>query len=232
MKARVSAIVPAYNEAERIGIVLGVLTTYSDFAEVIVVDDGSTDATGEVAQQFAVRYVRLSGNLGKGIAMERGVACAKGDTLFFCDADIRGLTHDILRQTLAPVIRGEVDMFIAMCERKIYPPSFRGEVRVNGPSEFHTVPLLSGERALTKRLWNRIPDYYKHQFRIEVGLNFYAKNYGKGYRYQVFSGLKQTIKEKKYGWREGVWRRLGFFRDLVQAYSTLTMEKLLTFAKN
>jgi len=62
----ITAIVPAYNEAERISKVLEVLTTYKQFKEIIVVDDGSTDNTEEIVKKFNVRYIRNESNKGKG----------------------------------------------------------------------------------------------------------------------------------------------------------------------
>ena len=63
-RKRVTAIVAAYNEAPRIGAVLDVLTTYKGFREIIVVDDGSSDGTGNVIQKYDVTYVRNEVNIG------------------------------------------------------------------------------------------------------------------------------------------------------------------------
>ena len=117
---RISAIVPAYNEAERIGRVLDILTTYPDFKEIIVIDDGSPDGTEAIVRRYDVRYVKKKVNGGKGAAMDLGVKLAKGDVIFFCDADISGLTHKIIDQITCPVVNGEVEMFIGMRNRKIY----------------------------------------------------------------------------------------------------------------
>ena len=78
---KISAIVPAYNEAERIGAVLEPLLAAPSVDEIVVVDDGSTDGTAEVAQRYGVKVVRLGENRGKGAAMAAGVREANGDTL-------------------------------------------------------------------------------------------------------------------------------------------------------
>ena len=194
---RVMAIVPAYNEAERIGSVLDVLTTYPYFDEVIVVDDGSTDGTEEIVKQYPVHYVKNASNKGKGYAMDTGVALSKGNVIFFADADVTGLTHRIIDDILKPVINGEVDMSIAMRNRKTYYLRYI----------IFFIPLLGGERALTKSLWQMLPSHYKRRFKVETGLNFYARYYGKGFSYKVFEGLSQIIKEKKFGLIEGLRRR-------------------------
>ena len=62
-REKVTAIVPAYNEAERIGAVLAVLTSYG-FRDVIVVDDGSSDNTSQVVSRYNVKYLRIEKNGG------------------------------------------------------------------------------------------------------------------------------------------------------------------------
>lgn len=204
---RVTAIVSAYNEAPRLGAVLEVLSTYPDFDEIIVIDDGSTDGTSDVAKKFGVRVERNEKNLGKGRAMDRGVALANTEVIFFSDADITGLTHAHIDEIVGPVLASELDMFIGMTERKLYVMH----------EMLAFVPLLGGERAVTKTLWQKVPEYYKQHFRIEVALNFFAIYYGKGYQYEILNGVSQIIKEEKYGLRRGFWARLGMFYNLFSA---------------
>jgi len=205
-REKVTAIVPAYNEAKRIGGVLSVLTGYG-FSEIIVVDDGSTDDTSEVVSKYKVKHLRLDKNSGKGAAMNRAVSETKTEFILFCDADVRGLTHDILDEIIAPVVDGKSEMFIAMRNRGVYALTWMIPI----------VPLLGGERALTKSLWLELPDWYKNKFRVESGLNFYAKYYGKGLGYKIFPNLSQIIKEKKYGFWKGTKRRFPMAWDIFYA---------------
>ncbi|BAL75561.1 glycosyltransferase family 2 protein [Bradyrhizobium cosmicum] len=86
---RVSVVIAAYNAqgyiAEAIESVLG-QTVPPD--EVIVIDDGSTDGTRSVLERFAGRIVALTqGNSGQAVAVNQGLALARGELIGFCDAD-------------------------------------------------------------------------------------------------------------------------------------------------
>jgi glycosyltransferase involved in cell wall biosynthesis len=91
-------VIPAYNEQSRLPATLRAVLAYLDrqmleFAEVIVVNDGSRDRTAEVVRQAAsadsrVRLVENPGNRGKGYAVRHGMKEAKGDWILFTDADL------------------------------------------------------------------------------------------------------------------------------------------------
>lgn len=99
-----SVVVPAFNEAERLGPTLERILAYfaqrAAPAEVVVVDDGSADATAEVASRFAprgVRLVRLPANRGKGAALRAGVAACAGAAVLLTDADLSTPIEEIER---------------------------------------------------------------------------------------------------------------------------------------
>jgi lipopolysaccharide/colanic/teichoic acid biosynthesis glycosyltransferase/GT2 family glycosyltransferase len=84
-----SVIVPAYQAAATLGLCLDALnaqTLARDLYEVIVVDDGSTDGTGEIARRMGA-YVIFQRNAGAAAARNAGAAMARGDLLLFTDAD-------------------------------------------------------------------------------------------------------------------------------------------------
>jgi glycosyltransferase involved in cell wall biosynthesis len=84
---RISVILPAKNEAEGLRQTLPALLDAFPDAEVIVVDDGSTDATATVASGFGARVLRAPYSMGNGAAIKRGARAATGDVLVFMDAD-------------------------------------------------------------------------------------------------------------------------------------------------
>ncbi|MBN1592678.1 MAG: glycosyltransferase family 2 protein [Candidatus Coatesbacteria bacterium] len=98
---RVSVIVPAYNEAEAIeadieAIIAGMKSSPYGY-EIIVVDDGSTDGTGELAKAMGVTVLKHPENKGVGIARTRGVKAARGDIIVMTDADNTYPNEDIPR---------------------------------------------------------------------------------------------------------------------------------------
>ena len=91
-----SFVVPAYNEAQRIGDTLEKALAYCEqrgwTAEILVVNDGSTDATAEIVRRMASSHPMLAllenpGNRGKGYSIRNGMLRARGEVLLFSDAD-------------------------------------------------------------------------------------------------------------------------------------------------
>ena len=93
-KPLVSVVVPAYNEAERIGDslsqILDLKKRLNQDWEILVVDDGSVDQTREVVQSIGeeVKLLINERNMGKGFSVRRGMLAATGNILLFSDADL------------------------------------------------------------------------------------------------------------------------------------------------
>jgi glycosyltransferase involved in cell wall biosynthesis len=92
---RISIILPAKNEADGLRQTLPGLRAAMPEAEVIVVDDGSTDATAAVAAEFGARVLSSPYSMGNGAAIKRGARAASGDVLVFMDADGQHSAADI-----------------------------------------------------------------------------------------------------------------------------------------
>ena len=108
----ISIVIPAYNEEKRLPTTLSAICDYLArgawrSSEIIVVDDGSSDGTCKVVEEFSrdhaqTRLLRNPGNRGKGYSIRHGVEEAKGDWVLFTDADLS-----------API--EELDKLIAAC---------------------------------------------------------------------------------------------------------------------
>ena len=93
LRRSISIIIPAYNEDRRLPSTLEKIQRYLrqsswDFAEIVVVDDGSRDATGEVARRSGARLIANPRNRGKGYTVRQGMLEARGEWALFCDADL------------------------------------------------------------------------------------------------------------------------------------------------
>jgi glycosyltransferase involved in cell wall biosynthesis len=108
----ISAVIPAYNEAGVLPETLRALAHVTLIDEVVVVDDGSSDATAELAERHGAKCIRLAVNQGKGAALRAGIEAAEGDILVLLDADL-GETAEQAGLLLAPVLAGDADLAIA-----------------------------------------------------------------------------------------------------------------------
>lgn len=100
----ISIIIPAYNEEARIGATILAILTYMDLKqhsfEIIVVDDGSTDQTTSLVNQFhdeRIKLIIIGGNRGKGFAVWKGLSKARFDAALFTDADLSTPIEDLER---------------------------------------------------------------------------------------------------------------------------------------
>jgi glycosyltransferase involved in cell wall biosynthesis len=163
-------LIPAYNEEIRIASVIERIREHFPETEVLVIDDGSTDRTGEEASRTGAEVISHPFNLGYGTALQTGYkyALARGyDRLVQMDGDGQ---HDpsCIGDLLAPIEKGEADIvigsrFLKHGEISADPPSFRAPwVRRLGMAFFRTVTSLiigqkitdstSGYQAMNRRV--------------------------------------------------------------------------------
>ncbi|HNA89238.1 MAG TPA: glycosyltransferase family 2 protein [Anaerolineales bacterium] len=100
-KPHISVIIPAFNEGAGIGGLIErirvVLQSLDEYHEIIIIDDGSSDATAENAKQAGARVITHPYNIGNGAAVKTGIRHAKGSILVTMDADGQHNPEDIPR---------------------------------------------------------------------------------------------------------------------------------------
>jgi glycosyltransferase involved in cell wall biosynthesis len=149
---RVVALVPAHDEADRIGATVRALRSMADVDEVVVVDDGSRDATATFAMAAGATVLRIPHRVGKGGALEGALRrLLPADVWLFADADLAG-TAVALSPVLAVVLDDRADLAVAL----LPPQAARGLGTVRRfaagaillLSGFEARQPLSGQRAI------------------------------------------------------------------------------------
>ncbi|MBB5014568.1 glycosyltransferase family 2 protein [Rehaibacterium terrae] len=112
---RITVILPAKNEAQGLRQILPALRQTLPEAEIIVVDDGSSDDTASVATEHGARVLGTPYSMGNGAAIKRGARAASGDVLVFMDADGQHNPADIPR--LLERLQAGYDMAVAARDR-------------------------------------------------------------------------------------------------------------------
>ena len=95
--SKISIIIPAHNEAENIRTLVREIRSLYPEAEVIVVNDGSTDQTAKAAHEAGAEVYSHPYNIGNGAAIKSGIRAASGDILVFMDADGQHKPEDVAR---------------------------------------------------------------------------------------------------------------------------------------
>jgi len=145
----VSIVIPACGEAGAIGAVVRELIGTAPWHEVLVVDDGSTDATGTEAASAGARVLRHPYNKGNGAAVKTGIRAATGEYILILDADGQHKPSDALRLTSQ---LGEYDLVVGARSSKTQAGSVRrgGNALLNRMAGYltgHEIPdLTSGFR--------------------------------------------------------------------------------------
>jgi glycosyltransferase involved in cell wall biosynthesis len=218
-----SAVIAAYNEEKTLGEVLTALSRNRLIDEVIVVSDGSTDGTVEVARRFPdVTTIALRENRGKGYAMRVGVDYASHDILFFVDGDMLNLTDAHIEALVQPVVDHRCDMNVGV--------RHRGPIRDFLHLRAHIGPVLSGIRVMRREVFDQVPPQYQERFKIEAALNCFCSRSGYRQRHTVIRNLSHVIKETKRGLADGLRSRWEMSREVVAVLIDLHVAQTWRFA--
>lgn len=179
----VVALVPAKDRADSVAATVSALRGVTGVDEVVVVDDGSGDATAEAARAAGARVVSLAENQGKGGAVRAGVlATHHAGVYLLIDADL-GATAAMAGDLLSPVLGGDADMTIAVLPSAGGKGGFGGVRRLAGigiglatGGRFRPRAPLSGQRAVDAHLLRSLP--LAERFGLETALSIDAVRAG------------------------------------------------------
>lgn|GEM_PF-99106 len=180
-RPRVVALVAAKDRADTVGDTVAALRALPEVDEVLVVDDGSTDATSVAAVQAGAWVLRLPANVGKGGAVTAGVGTStETDVYLLVDADV-GATAAAAGALLQPVLAGEADLVIGVLPDAGGKGGFGLVRRLAGAGIERAcgyVPRapLSGQRAVRGELLRRLD--LAPRFGLETGFTIDAVRAG------------------------------------------------------
>jgi glycosyltransferase involved in cell wall biosynthesis len=203
------AIVCAFNEEATVAQVVGVLLRSGVIGRVLVVDDGSSDRTAEVARAAGSDVLRMPKNGGKGQAMIAGVNATKSDPVAFFDADLLTLTEDHVRRLSALADLG-YDMVCGLRDYGLFG------------NPFHAVaPLITGERFVSRAILAAIPRDCWDGYATETGMNHAATRIGARTACTILPGLTFRKKADKRGFLEGLAGEARMFARIGEVQSSL-----------
>ena len=211
-KASLTAIICAYNEADRIGRVLETIVDHPLFGEIIVVDDGSTDTTAAKVRAFPkVTLISYPINRGKTYALARGVEAARCDHLMLLDADLAGMRRQDIEALARPVLSGRAEVSLSLRRNSL------GLYRMMG------LDFVSGERVLPRALLANDAGEMMELPRWggEVFINQKIINQGLRVSVVDWRNVSHTPKGQKVGAWQGVIGELGMMGDALRLLSPL-----------
>lgn len=226
-----AVIIPAKDEADRIGATVTAALALPGVDLVVVVDDGSADQTGRVARAAGARVVRHSRNRGKAAAMESGAEAVRlldGETphhLLFLDADL-GETARAASPLIEPVRSGKADMTIAVFVTRVRLGGHGLVVRlsrdgIRRATGFQPAQPLNGQRCITRDAFEAARPL-AHGFGVETALTIDLLR--KGYRVEEVE-VEMAHRATGTDWRAQV-HRARQLRDVARALAT--REPLIT----
>lgn len=203
---KVSVIVPAFNEAATISKIVTVAFASALVDEVIVVDDGSADATAKLAADSGAKVLQITEIKGKGNAMAVGLAAATNKVVLFLDADLVGINPQHIADLVLPVLNNEVKMTVG----KFHSGEFWTTLSQ------HITPFLSGQRALQKESIHGFKNMEQLGFGVETALTLFFRKNQLSVKTVLLRNLRHVVKELKFGFFRGFYLRLKMYWQIVR----------------
>jgi glycosyltransferase involved in cell wall biosynthesis len=200
----VSVIITVYNAAPYLGEAIeSVLAQTYRPLELIVLDDGSTDGSGDVAQRYGspVRFTRQE-RRGLGAARNAAVALARGSYFTFLDADDRFVPEKLERQMEVLDTDPETDMVFGHVTEFVSPDIDPSAARLRDP--VHDVPWRTPNLMLVRRPSFVKAGPFSETLRVGIGLEWYARAIDAGLKEAVpaFVALERRLHASNNGIRE------------------------------
>lgn len=206
-----SCIIPAYNEEKTIDLVIKAVLNHSLIKEVIVVSDGSSDRTKEIAiKNGAHKVIQLRKNIGKGGAVLKGMNKSSYDNLLLLDADLTNLKSHHIDALIKPLLEDKnVMMSIGILHNQL-------------------LTTLSGQRAVRKSLVLGIDKklLLKSRYGFEIILDNFAK---KSNSKVVFVNLRDIHFIRtfyKFSFLRSLLLEFKFVKDLLRIFMLLIFFRL------
>lgn len=202
---KIAAVVPAYNEEKRIAHVLDAIKSATLIDEIVVVSDGSTDRTYEIASSDpAIKTIDLQRNLGKGGAMRVGVENTDADIVLFLDADLIGMDGAKVDAMVRPLLDNSADMAIGI---------FKSGRQATDLAQF-IAPYISGQRAMRRDTFINIPNLRQVRSGVEIAITKYCRARKLRVCRVALSGCTHCMKEEKLGIIKGFAGRIKMYYDI------------------
>lgn len=206
-----TCVIPAYNEAGRLPGVLAAVVGHPSIARVLVVDDGSTDGTGDVALRCHAELLRAPENGGKTRALRLGLETVRTSHVILIDADLLGLTPEVLSSLISPVATGTAYASISL--------------RGNAPWVWRRIGIdyISGERVIPMALIADRLDALDHlrRFGFEVFLNKLLVASGRPIAIVHWPGVASPAKSIKRGLWRGVLADVAMLIDIASTIGVM-----------
>ncbi len=186
MKA-ISVIICAFNEENTIASVIESTNSCPYIAQIVVVNDGSTDRTGQIIRHLSesidLCYINLLPNRGKGYGMASGLEIATGEIIVFLDADIENLTKLHINKLVNPILNDTADMVLGQ----------PGQTFIN--ARYNPFKVFTGQRAVKREHILPIVEDIRHtRFGVETYINLYYQSKGLRSMSLILMGLAHRTK--------------------------------------